>query len=176
MVLPGDRPWDAQLKGHLFLILSGWFARISRSMDTRCSYSFVVRMYSPLMQRTSNAFYFFCWPFFVFVILTQPKPHKLLGFWTWTSVSVCVHICMHALVCLWTSTCFYQILKVLLIWKDECKEIVLKMIFTTLVHIFTSRFLYGELHLGAGGACEHKWNTAHVTTHNLVRLLLFGGN
>lgn len=56
----GDRPWDALLQGHLFLKLSGWFARILRSMETRWSLFICGLNVSFLMRRTSSAFYFFC--------------------------------------------------------------------------------------------------------------------
>lgn len=72
MAPPGDRPWDAQQKGHLFPISSGWFARILRSMETRCFFSMCGQNVSSLIGRTSNAFSFSCWSFscfFFFVVV-----------------------------------------------------------------------------------------------------------
>lgn len=102
MALPGVRLWDAQLKGPLFLTLSGWFARILRSMETRCSFFICGQNVSSLTQSTSNAFCFFYWPFFVFVILIWPKSHKLQDRVPNMDL-VCVRVCARArvLVCTW---------------------------------------------------------------------------
>lgn len=86
MALQGDRLWDAQLKGHLFLILSGWFARILRSMETKCFFFICGQNFSFLTQRAANACYFFCWPFrFLFGLSLI---NYQLGSWAWT---LCVH-------------------------------------------------------------------------------------
>ena len=65
MALMGARQWDAQLKEPLFLILSGWFAKILRSMEITHSFSICGQNVSSSGQRTSSAFYFFRWPFFL---------------------------------------------------------------------------------------------------------------
>ena len=95
--LRGHRPWDAQLQGRRFLILSGWFARILRSMEIRCSFCICGQNVSSLMQRPWNAFYSFCvWD------LIWPLNYEI-GFFTW-SMCVQVHVCVHMCMC----TCVFM--------------------------------------------------------------------
>lgn len=92
MDLRGHRPWDAQLQGHPFLILTGWFARILKSMEIGCSFCMCSHNVSSLMQRTSNTFYFFCiWDSYLAPKLEDRGLYMVL---------VCACTC--APVCSWT--------------------------------------------------------------------------
>lgn len=102
MALMGARQWDAQLKEPLFLILSGWFARILRSMEITPSLSICGQNVSSLGQRTSSAFYFFCWPLFLcwWFLFGLSLINCKIGFQTWTSrVCACRRACTQVHFC-----------------------------------------------------------------------------